>query len=179
MITIRYSVLIGAFLLVWKSIDTTNKLVFILSLIGASYLGFSLINLTHDKLIHFATFFILTTEFFFIFRTRSLKQLSYLTFVVCSLCGGIGLEFLQHMVNMKRVFDPMDILCNLAGSIFGLSLSIVYQSYGEGIKKTQPVEIELIWVDCALHCCVWHCWEFLTYYRVQKSKHFSHMSRTA
>ncbi|CAL1183043.1 unnamed protein product [Candida parapsilosis] len=49
MITIRYPVLS----------------VFILSLIGAGFLGFSSsLTFKHDKLLHFATFFILTTEFF-------------------------------------------------------------------------------------------------------------------
>lgn len=178
MITIRYSVLIGAFLLVWKSIDTTNKLVFILSLIGASYLGFSWSTSPTTNSYTLPRFYP-HYWILFIFRTRSLKQLSYLTFVVCSLCGGIGLEFLQHMVNMKRVFDPMDILCNLAGEHFWFVFIDSLPKLWWRNKKTQPVEIELIWVDCALHCCVWHCWEFLTYYRVQKSKHFSHMSRTA
>lgn len=123
---------------------TNQSIVFILSLIGAGFLGFSLLlTFKHDKLLHFATFFILTTEFFFIFRMRSIRQVTYLTFLVCTLCGGIGLEFLQHVVNKKRVFDPKDILFNLVGSILGLVLSVVYQSYHRGMHHIATEDIEL------------------------------------
>ena len=105
--------------------------VFILSLLLAGYLGFALIHLPHDKLIHFLTFFILTMEFYFIFDTKnkSLKVLRLVTLVVCTFGASIGLEIVQSLINPARVFDVYDILFNVLGSLLGLGLSSGYQTW--------------------------------------------------
>lgn len=98
-------------------------------MIAAGYLGFSLIHLNHDKLIHFVTFFILTIQFYFIFdsKLKSLKILRYLTFLICTIGLSVGLEIIQSIVNPKRVFDIYDIFCNVLGSMLAIVLAIIYQ----------------------------------------------------
>lgn len=93
--------------------------VFCATLLFAAYLGFSLMQLNHDKAIHFTTFFVLTAEFFFIWQTyRPWK----FTFVVMTLGASILLEYVQNFVNPNRRFDYVDILYNVHGS--GLALVI-------------------------------------------------------
>ncbi|KAI5962194.1 uncharacterized protein KGF55_003270 [Candida pseudojiufengensis] len=101
--------------------------------------GFSSIQIIHDKIVHFITFGILTIEFYFIFDTqyKSLKLIRYLTFTICTIGGGIISEIIQHFVNQKRIFDPIDIVCNVLGSLLGLILSVLYQNYRKGIAKKE------------------------------------------
>lgn len=96
-------------------------------MIAAGYLGFALIHLVHDKLIHFATFAILTAEFYFIFNTKAVKLLRLITLMICTLGASVLLEMIQHIVNPARVFDVKDIYCNVGGSIVGLLASIFAQ----------------------------------------------------
>ena len=125
-------------LIVWYCIyQRLTKIAFITSLALSIYLGFALISLKHDKLIHFVTFFILTTEFYFIFDTRnkSLKKLRYITFIICTLVSGIALEIVQNLVNPSRVFDLNDIIANILGSLSGLGVTYAYSLVV--IKKTR------------------------------------------
>lgn len=125
---------------------------FLLSLLIAGYLGFALIHLGHDKLLHFVTFFILTVEFYFVFdiRYKSIKILRYITFVICTLCGSVGLEIIQSLVNPKRVFDIYDISSNFVGSLLGLLFSTAFQALRVRraknkrlqYKKTKPVAFD-------------------------------------
>lgn len=89
----------------------------------AAYLGFALIHLPHDKVIHFSTFLILTVEFYFLFDTRNKKILRVITFIVCTCGAGIGLEVVQLMVNPIRIFDFFDIISNVCGSCLGLLIA--------------------------------------------------------
>jgi VanZ family protein len=60
----------------------------------SAYLGVADLEVTHDKILHFLTFFILSTVFYWIVeasRTRCINM----TIVVCTVIGGIGSEFLQ------------------------------------------------------------------------------------
>lgn len=102
-----------------------------MSLIGAGYLGFALIQLPHDKLIHFSTFLILTVEFYFLFDTnhKSLKTLRYITLLVCTFGGSIALEIIQSLVNLHRVFDLYDILFNVLGSSLGVLICSVCDTW--------------------------------------------------
>lgn len=113
-----------------------TNVAFIISLALSIYLGFALISLKHDKLIHFVTFFILTTEFYFIFDTRNnFKKLRYVTFICCTLVSGIALEIVQNLVNPSRVFDVNDIIANILGSLCALGVTYVYSLVV--IKKTR------------------------------------------
>ncbi|CAH6719240.1 hypothetical protein CLIB1444_02S04038 [[Candida] jaroonii] len=112
-----------------KNTITNRMQAFIVTLIGAGYLGFSSIELPHDKLIHFITFFLLTLEFFFIFQTKKIKQLIYITFIICTLGGSIASEFLQNFINPSRIFDINDIFYNVGGSIVALIISGVSSSW--------------------------------------------------
>lgn len=113
-----------------------------MSLCGAAYLGFALIDIVHDKLLHFVTFCILTVEFYFIFDTqfKSLKVIRYLTFAICTISGSIFLEVLQHLVNENRTFDVYDILSNILGSTLGLVLCVCYLNYKKGIAKRERLK---------------------------------------
>ena len=100
-------------------VDLLTEPVFCATLLLAAYLGFSLIQLNHDKAIHFTTFFILTAEFFFLWKVfRPWK----FTFVVMTLGASILLEYVQNFINHNRRFDYVDILYNVHGS--GLALAM-------------------------------------------------------
>lgn len=96
-----------------------------LSLVLSAYLGFADISLPHDKLIHFITFFILSLMFYWLFETSSTRVIRNLTFIVCTLVGGIGSEFIQGLLPY-RDFDPKDIIFNVLGSSLALVVSMVY-----------------------------------------------------
>jgi hypothetical protein len=98
---------------------------FALALLGAGYLGFADIKLVNDKVIHFTVFFLLTALFYWLFDTQSTRTIRNMTFLLCTLGGGIGSEFVQGMLPY-RTFDPLDILCNLLGSTLALIISIIY-----------------------------------------------------
>lgn len=94
--------------------------VFALSLAAAAYLGFALISLPYDKLVHFCVFLVLTIEFYYVFDTKNIRRLRLATFFVCTIGASVGLEIVQEMVNPSRVFDPVDIAFNVTGSLLGL-----------------------------------------------------------
>lgn len=101
-------------------------LLFCLSLAFAAYLGFSLISLGHDKAIHFVTFFILTSEFYFLWDTyRPWK----ITVVAMTFGASIALEYVQNFVNPNRKFDYMDIIYNIHGSALAVATCCIIHSY--------------------------------------------------
>ncbi|EGW32414.1 uncharacterized protein SPAPADRAFT_153310 [Spathaspora passalidarum NRRL Y-27907] len=104
---------------------------FILTLVGAGYLGFASIHLPYDKTIHFFTFTILTMEFYLIFNTKHKTStiLRLITFLVCTCGASISSEIIQNVVNPSRVFDVYDILFNMAGSLWGLIVCCVVQDW--------------------------------------------------
>lgn len=92
---------------------------FVLSLVLAAYLGFALIHLPHDKLVHFVTFFVLTAEFYWLWVAPPVVVAAG-TLVVCTLGASVVSEVLQGYVNPQRVFDAGDIVSNLLGSLAAL-----------------------------------------------------------
>lgn len=92
----------------------------------AIYLGFADISLPNDKLIHFGMFFVLSLLFYWIVDTRMTWLVRNVTFIICTLIGGIGSEFLQHLISPFRVFDIYDIISNIAGSLLAIILSDIY-----------------------------------------------------
>lgn len=92
----------------------------------AIYLGFADISLPNDKLIHFGMFFVLSLLFYWIVDTRITWLVRNVTFIICTLIGGIGSEFLQHSISPFRVFDIYDIISNIAGSLLAIILSDIY-----------------------------------------------------
>jgi VanZ family protein len=74
--------------------DTPLTVAFLGLCVVSAYLGVADLEVTHDKILHFLTFFILSTVFYWIVeasRTRCINM----TIVVCTVVGGIGSEFLQ------------------------------------------------------------------------------------
>lgn len=110
------------------------------SLCAAAYLGFALLHLGHDKAIHFTTFFILTAEFYFIWETHRPWKLSFL---VMTLGASISLEFVQGFVNPSRVFDPMDIVYNVHGSVLALvACSVALTALARRRRPAQDDEVD-------------------------------------
>ncbi|KAK0713093.1 hypothetical protein B0T26DRAFT_716376 [Lasiosphaeria miniovina] len=102
--------------------------VFFLLLLLAGYAGLTTLQVdTHinDKLLHLVTFFALTVAFYWIIDTNRRRTLN-LTLVVCTLGLGVGSEFLQALAPLGRVFDILDLVANVVGSLVGLGLCSWY-----------------------------------------------------
>lgn len=97
-------------------------------LLIAGYAGLSSLQLsTHvnDKVLHFVTFFLLTTVFYWIVDTNRRRTLN-LTLTVCTGVLGVGSEFLQSLLPNGRTFDLLDIAANVVGSLAALGLCTWY-----------------------------------------------------
>ncbi|KAH7029185.1 uncharacterized protein B0I36DRAFT_129112 [Microdochium trichocladiopsis] len=94
----------------------------------AGYAGLSTLQLgayVNDKVLHAATFFILTVVFYWIVDTNRRRTLN-LTLVACTLGLGVGSEFVQAAIPNGREFDLYDIIANIVGSAAGLALCTWY-----------------------------------------------------
>ncbi|KAE9981504.1 hypothetical protein BLS_007333 [Venturia inaequalis] len=83
-----------------------------------------------DKLLHFLIFFLLTLSFYWILEIGRRRNL-HITFFACTLVLGVGSEIVQGLLpnplpQNGRVFDPLDILANLFGSLLALALNTWY-----------------------------------------------------
>jgi hypothetical protein len=97
-------------------------------LLVAGYAGLSSLqidSLVNDKVLHSITFFILTAVFYFIIDTTRRRTLHF-TLVTCTLCLGVGSEFLQAVLPNGRDFDLYDIVANIVGSLAALGLCTLY-----------------------------------------------------
>ncbi|KAG6112781.1 hypothetical protein E4U14_001917 [Claviceps sp. LM454 group G7] len=113
--------------------------VFLLLLLIAGYAGLSKLQvggLVNDKVVHFITFFILTIVFYWIVDTNRRRTLN-MTLVVCTLCLGVGSEFVQSILPNDREFDLYDIVANLVGSLAGLGLCSLYHKRMLERKRNQ------------------------------------------
>ncbi|KAH8193598.1 hypothetical protein TruAng_012235 [Truncatella angustata] len=93
-----------------------------------SYAGLSSLQLglyIDDKLLHVLTFFLLTVVFYWIVDTNRRRTLN-LTAIVCTVCLGVGSEFLQGFLPNGREFDSYDIVANIVGSLGALGLCSWY-----------------------------------------------------
>ncbi|KJK84257.1 hypothetical protein H634G_00621 [Metarhizium anisopliae BRIP 53293] len=102
--------------------------VFLFLLLVAGYAGLSKLQLgqyINDKVLHAGTFFLLTVVFYWIVDTNRRRTLN-MTLVVCTLCLGVGSEFLQSFLPNDRDFDLFDIVANIVGSLVGLGLCSWY-----------------------------------------------------
>lgn len=102
---------------------------FALCCILALYLGLADITLPNDKWIHFTMFFLMSGFFYWIVDTKLTVLLRGITFVVCTIIGGVGSEYVQHLISPFRTFDPYDILANVCGSALAILVSDLYRWY--------------------------------------------------
>ena len=79
----------------------------------------------NDKFLHFLTFLLLTTAFYWIVDTNRHRTLK-LTLTVCTLVLGVGSEVLQGLLPNGRDFDLFDIVANVVGSLGSLGLCTWY-----------------------------------------------------
>lgn len=95
--------------------------------------------MSHDKLTHFATFLILTAQFYFLWN---LARPWKLTVAAMTVGASIGLEYLQNWVNPARKFDPVDILYNISGSALAVVLCLYFtrDRSGYGLVNSQDLE---------------------------------------
>ncbi|KUI72081.1 hypothetical protein VM1G_07679 [Cytospora mali] len=101
---------------------------FFFLLLLAGYAGLTSLHVDvyiNDKLLHLLTFFLLTVVFYWIIDTNRRRTLHF-TLVVCTLCLGVGSEFLQGFLPNGRDFDFYDIVANVVGSLAGLGLCSWY-----------------------------------------------------
>lgn len=99
-----------------------------LLLLIAAYAGFTTLQLgqyVNDKVLHFGTFLLLTVVFYWIVDTNRRRTLN-MTLVVCTLCLGVGSEFIQSFLPNDRDFDLYDIVANVVGSLAGAALCSWY-----------------------------------------------------
>lgn len=97
-------------------------------LLIAGYAGLSSLQPSahvNDKFLHFITFFLLTTVFYWIVDTNRRRTLN-LTLTVCTGVLGVGSEFIQGLLPNGRAFDLFDIVANVVGSLAGLGLCTWY-----------------------------------------------------
>ncbi|CAK7266239.1 hypothetical protein SEPCBS119000_001919 [Sporothrix epigloea] len=103
--------------------------IFFLLLLVAGYAGLSSLQLggiVNDKVLHFVTFFFLTVAFYWIVDTNRRRTLN-IALLVCTGGLGVGSEVLQGLLpNNGRVFDAMDIVANVLGSLVALGLCSWY-----------------------------------------------------
>ncbi|KAG9248252.1 hypothetical protein BJ878DRAFT_71195 [Calycina marina] len=94
----------------------------------AGYAGLSALQvdaLVNDKVLHFITFFVLTTCFYWILDTSRRRTLN-ITSLTCTGVLGIGSEILQGFLPNGRAFDFYDIAANIFGSLGALALNSWY-----------------------------------------------------
>ncbi|CAK7208962.1 hypothetical protein SCUCBS95973_000290 [Sporothrix curviconia] len=103
--------------------------IFFLLLVVAGYAGLSSLQLggiVNDKILHFVTFFVLTVAFYWIVDTSRRRTLN-MALAVCTGGLGVGSEVIQGLLpNNGRVFDAMDIVANILGSLAALGLCSWY-----------------------------------------------------
>lgn len=146
--------------------NNTCSGIFFLLLLLAGYAGLSSLQLgdiVNDKLLHFVTFFLLTVAFYWIVDTSRRRTMN-MALAVCTGGLGVGSEVLQALLpDNGRVFDIMDIVANVVGSVAALGLCSWYhkrmlerkrhRKYAavpgeegheeEGLADTSVVDIEL------------------------------------
>ncbi len=100
---------------------------FLLTLLAAGWGGLTSIQVSqvNDKFVHFVTFFVLTLTFYWILDTTRRRTLN-LTLLLVTVGLGLGSEALQAILPNDRLFDPFDIVANIAGSLLALGLCTMY-----------------------------------------------------
>jgi len=110
-------------------IRTYPAIAFTVLILASAYLGLApstLPSYQHsDKLLHFITFFLLTSCFYWMIETNKRKNLQ-LTLVVCTAGLGVGSEFAQAFLPNNRDFDIFDIAANIVGSLAGVGACLWY-----------------------------------------------------
>ncbi|EME40264.1 hypothetical protein DOTSEDRAFT_74913 [Dothistroma septosporum NZE10] len=102
---------------------------FAVLLLVSAYLGLSTQKLPQygqsDKGLHFITFFLLTTSFYWTLDLPR-RRIIHATLLVVTAGLAIGSEIVQALLPNGRDFDPFDILANVLGSTASLILCSVY-----------------------------------------------------
>ncbi|KAG6011049.1 hypothetical protein E4U21_000080 [Claviceps maximensis] len=92
----------------------------------------------NDKALHAITFFALTIVFYWIVDTNRRRTLN-MTLIVCTLCLGVGSEFVQSILPNDRDFDMYDIVANVVGSLAGVGLCSLYHKRMLERKRSKKI----------------------------------------
>ena len=100
---------------------------FLILLLGSAYVGLTSFQIPgiNDKALHFVTFFLLTLSFYWIVEGTRRRALNF-SLVICTAVLGVGSEILQGLLPNGRIFDPLDIVANIAGSLAALGICSWY-----------------------------------------------------
>ncbi|KAI9804132.1 MAG: hypothetical protein M1825_001534 [Sarcosagium campestre] len=100
---------------------------FIFLILLSAYAGLSQLQIStsHDKVLHFLDFFLLTLCFYWVLDTSRRRSLNF-TLIICTIILGVGSEFVQALIPNGRKFDPYDIAANFLGSLSALGLCSWY-----------------------------------------------------
>ncbi len=74
----------------------------------------------HDKLLHAGSYLLLMVWFVGLYRQRWHLPIALMLFLI-----GVAVEFLQSRLPTRH-FDPMDMVANGAGIVFGLILGAIW-----------------------------------------------------
>lgn len=86
---------------------------------------------THsDKVVHFGMYAVFS--FLLSINTKCSFQKNYTLLITLffSIFYGIVIEVLQHVMNLGRSFDFLDVIANSAGALFGLTGYIILKNRG-------------------------------------------------
>jgi len=115
---------------------------FVLLLLSA-FLGLSSVQIPpsiNDKVLHAATFFVLTLVFYWIID-GSRRRVLNLTLSTCTVLLGVGSEFVQVVLPNGRNFDLYDIVANIVGSLAALALCSWYHKRMLERKRVQRYQL--------------------------------------
>jgi VanZ family protein len=115
---------------------------FVLLLLSA-FLGLSSVQIPpsiNDKVLHAATFFVLTLVFYWILD-GSRRRVLNLTLSTCTVLLGVGSEFVQVVLPNGRNFDLYDIVANIVGSLAALALCSWYHKRMLERKRVQRYQL--------------------------------------
>jgi VanZ family protein len=83
-------------------------------------------------------FFLMSLLFYWILDSKKYTWIIRIsTFVICTIIGGIGSEYIQHLISPFRTFDHYDILANVSGSLFAIIISEIYRYFYIGKQYTE------------------------------------------
>lgn len=85
-----------------------------------------------DKYVHTFFHFVFTMLWYLYFRLQFKKKNKYKPFIVSfvlSVLFGVLIEILQQCCTLSRSGDVLDVLANMMGTIFAISLFIVLDNY--------------------------------------------------
>ena len=115
-------------------------------MLASAYVGLGSVQvvLVNDKVLHFVDFFLLTACFYWILDTSRRRNVN-VTLFVCTAVLALGSELLQALLPNGRIFDPLDILANVALLIVSILPGATAWTSSSATKVQAPQRLHLRW----------------------------------